>query len=139
MVSIVIIYVRYNSQLKMIRKFRLESRENMEKLNYAENLSSQYKNMKTGRDSHTPAATSFAQTQSKVTFNLVLPCIRGLRAELCELKEREIQLLDGKTFTAALEKRLSKHDTTQLFTLSAVFDPRWRLMWATREEAVDLR
>ena len=83
-------------------------------------------------------ATNFAQAQNQVTASIVLPCIRGLRAELATLREK----FNGKlvsSLAASVDKRLSKYESIELFTLAASLDPRWKLMWATREEAATIR
>ena len=60
-----------------------------------------------------------SQAHNSVTSSLIIPCIRGIRAELF----------------LSLERRLLKYEEEDIFKLAATLDPRWKLDWCDHLEA----
>ena len=79
-------------------------------------------------------ATMKSQAQNSVTSSLIIPCIRGIRAELKELfTTYKSKMLT--TLTSSLERRLLKYEEEDIFKLAATLDPRWKLDWCDNLEA----
>ena len=117
--------MHWNSQLKMIRKVRLVSPQTMQKLDYAGKLSP-YENKildeLTDILTLLETATNFPQAQNQVTSSIVLSCIQGLWTELAELQKKyNCQLV--RTLAAMVDMCQGKHDSIDLFTLSAALTP----------------
>lgn len=74
------------------------------------------------------------------TASCVLPCIRGLRAELEEMGRRggsEPLLL---ALRSSAESRLSGYEGEEAFVLAAALDPRWKLDWCSgAAEALEVK
>jgi hypothetical protein len=68
-------------------------------------------------------ATDQCQGQNIVTDSLVIPCIRGLKAEIEEMSATYKSKMMF-TLTASLEKRLIKYEEEETFQLAAALDPR---------------
>ena len=76
-------------------------------------------------------ATVKSQVQNSATSSLIIPCIRGIRAELKELfTTYKSKMLT--TLTSSLERRLLKYEEEDIFKLAATLDPRWKLDWCDR-------
>ena len=79
-------------------------------------------------------ATMKSQAQNSVTSSLMIPCIRGIRAELKELfTTYKSKMLT--TLTSSLERRLLKYEEEDIFKLAATLDPRRKLDWCDHLEA----
>ena len=84
------------------------------------------------------SATDMIQGQNIVTASLVIPCIRGLKAEMRALSDK-YQCKMVKTLKSSVDKRLTKYESLELFQMAAMLDPRFKLLWCTEGERADLR
>ncbi len=64
-------------------------------------------------------ATDQCQGQNVVTASLVIPCIRGLRAELLELSATYKSKMVS-TLQSSLERRMGKYEEEEDFQLAAI-------------------
>jgi len=78
-------------------------------------------------------ATDQCQGQNIVTDSLIIPCVRGLKAELEELSTNY-----NSKFVSSLKesvyKRLSVYETHEAFQLASILDPRLKMDWCTDDE-----
>ena len=125
----------------MIRKVRRISDESWDKLAYTDKLTRYDTNLIDELiDILTPfeTATMLTQGQNQVTSSIVLPCIRGLKAAMADLKDKYKSKIVSALSTS-ITKRLDKYEEKELFILSAVLDPRWKKLWCSPEEVTDIR
>ncbi|XP_041088192.1 zinc finger BED domain-containing protein 4-like [Polyodon spathula] len=74
------------------------------------------------------------------TASCVLPCIRGLRAELEEMGRRGGSELLLLALRSSMESRLSGYEGEEAFVLAAALDPRWKLDWCSgMAEALEVK
>ena len=69
------------------------------------------------------------------TSSLVIPCVRGLWAEMEELSSTYKSKMVA-TLRSSIDKRLTKFEQTENFQIAAALDPRWKLAWCTPEEVI---
>ncbi|XP_041371558.1 zinc finger BED domain-containing protein 4-like [Gigantopelta aegis] len=80
-------------------------------------------------------ATDYAQTQNKVSVSYILPCIRGLKSELCEMDSRFHNKILS-LLTASATKRLAQYEDTESLVLATILDPRFKLQWCASDSEV---
>ena len=73
-------------------------------------------------------ATNISQIENKVSSSLVIPCIRGLRAQLSTLRIKYSNAL-VKELAESLERRLSIYESEDTYTTASILDPRFKLKW----------
>ncbi len=84
------------------------------------------------------AATAQCEGQNIITASLVIPCIRGIRAEL-QILSQTYKSKIVTTLQRSLETRLATFETSHHFKLASVLDPRWKMDWCTEEEAPEIK
>uniref|UniRef100_A0A1X7UC99 Uncharacterized protein n=1 Tax=Amphimedon queenslandica TaxID=400682 RepID=A0A1X7UC99_AMPQE len=78
-------------------------------------------------------ATNIAQGQNIVTGSEVIICVRSLREQREKLAIKyNCQLVTS--LQNALDERLSKFESMEIFKLATVLDPKYKLDWCTDEE-----
>lgn len=131
---------RWSSVNKMLKSVLQADPIKMEKLNYPGKLTkSELKIIAEITEALSPfqLATDQCQGQNVVTASLVLPCIRGLRAELADLSTTYKSKFVS-TLASSIDSRLGVYEHMESFQLAAVLDPRWKVDWCTPEEVKDL-
>ena len=83
-------------------------------------------------------AITQCQSQNSVTASLVIPCIRGLKAELDEFSTTSKSKLIS-TLITSINKRLQRYESNDAFKLATVLDPRWKLDWCLADEVEDIK
>ncbi|XP_076065166.1 zinc finger BED domain-containing protein 4-like [Oratosquilla oratoria] len=82
----------------------------------------------------TPFEVATLQCQGEnVTSSKVIPCIRGLRAEL-ELLSQTYKSNMITTLKSSIEKRLKIYEDMEMFQLASLLDPRFKMDWCSPEE-----
>ena len=116
---------RWNSTLVMLKSLLKADPLKLEKLNTQYKLSTfDIKICKEIINIFTPfdIATTQCQSQNSVTASLVIPCIRGLRAELDEFSTTSKSKLIS-TLITSINKRLQRYESNDAFKLATVLDP----------------
>ena len=132
---------RWNSTLVMLKSLLKADPLKLEKLNTQYKLSTfDMKICKEIINILTPfkIATTQCQSQNSVTASLVIPCIRGLKAELDEFSTTSKSKLIS-TLITSINKRLHKYESNDAFKLAAVLDPRRKLDWCSADEVEDIK
>ena len=133
---------RWNSQLRMIRSLLRIDSDTLDKLDCQHKLNIYEMNiMRELCEILSPfeTATDMTQGENHVTASLVVPCVRGLRAEVAELSQTYACKM-VKTLADSIEKRLSSYETKDVFTSATSLDPRFKLMWCNDDnERADIR
>ncbi|XP_039609057.1 zinc finger BED domain-containing protein 4-like isoform X2 [Polypterus senegalus] len=133
--------VRWNSQLKMLRSILKTNQSDLEQFDIPDKLTMYELNIiKDIVEILSPFELAADQTEkdSQVTASCILPCIRGLRAEMDELSNTyKSQMVS--TLKASINCHLTKYENEEAFTLAAALDPRWKLDWCTVEEASNIK
>ena len=131
----------WNTQLAMLRSVLKLKSSSSDKLD-SEIRPTKYelKLMSEVTDMLTPfeTATLQAEGQNKVTASLVIVCIRCLKMELAELSEKYDSRFVS-TLQASTNTRLSRYESLAVFTHASALDPRWKLEWATQQEATEIQ
>ncbi|KAG0718305.1 Zinc finger BED domain-containing protein 4 [Chionoecetes opilio] len=78
-------------------------------------------------------ATDQCQGEKMPTSSLVIPCVRGLRAELQDLSATYKSKM-VTTLQTSIDTRLQKYEDNEAFQLAAVLDPRWKMSWCNPAE-----
>ena len=129
---------RWNSTVKMLKSLVKAEAILAEKLTYPSTVKPltayDLKAIKEVIDILTPfeLATDQCQGEYIITASMVIPCIRGLRAELEELGKKSSKL--ASTLKSSLERRLSRYEQEEALQMAAALDPRLKLDWCHDEE-----
>ena len=132
---------RWKSQLNMLRSLLKVKETTLEKVNFTPKPTKyELKLIEELCEILLPfeTATMETQGQNKVTASLIIPCIRGLRAEMCELGEKYKSSMVS-TLKSFIEKRLVQYEDKEVFQLASCLDPRFKFQWCTDEEAEKLK
>ena len=78
------------------------------------------------------------QAEKSVTGSLVIPAIRSIRVHLNTFKAKYLSSLISH-LKQAVEKRLSRYETSTTYQRASLLDPRIKLDWATPEEAASAK
>ncbi|XP_041354190.1 zinc finger BED domain-containing protein 4-like [Gigantopelta aegis] len=77
-------------------------------------------------------ATDYAQTQNKVSASYILPCIRGLKAELSNMEYRFHNKVVS-FLSASVTERPTQYEDTESLILATILDPRFKLQWCASD------
>ncbi|XP_048867866.1 zinc finger BED domain-containing protein 4-like isoform X8 [Brienomyrus brachyistius] len=77
--------------------------------------------------------TDRCQAEKVVTSSLVIPCVRGLRHAVKNMKMTGNNNLVS-ILQSLVEKHLAKFEDIQCFQMASTLDPRFKLDWCTGEE-----
>ena len=131
---------RWSSVNRMLKSVLRADPVKMEKLKFPGKLTkSELRIISEITEALTPfqEATDQCQGQNTVTAILVLPCVRGLRAELADLcgtyKSKFVS-----TLAASIDTRLGPYELQESFQLAAALDPRWKLGWCSPEDVQNI-
>lgn len=122
---------RWNSEVSMIRSVLRIPEEKLNELDTKMKLNTHDRVLLQELcDILTPfeTATDFTQGDQVVTASLVLPSVRGLRAELAEINTKFNNKL-VTTLRRSIERRLSVYEEQPSFRMAATLDPRFKLAW----------
>lgn len=126
---------RWNSQLIMIRSILNVPHEKLSALDSPVKLTAfERTTLQEMCDMLKPFehATMFAQKENTVSASLVVPCVRGLKHAMKKLNVKyNCNLMSG--LRAAVDKRLTQFEQSDVYTMASVLDPRFKLRWCSGE------
>lgn len=80
-------------------------------------------------------ATDRCQAEKEVTSSFVIPCVRGLKHAIKNMKMTGNKKVVS-TLQYSLEKHLTKFEDMDCFQMAAPLDPRFKLDWCVGEEQI---
>ncbi|KAI2659489.1 Zinc finger BED domain-containing protein 4 [Labeo rohita] len=83
-------------------------------------------------------ATDRCQAEKIVTSSLIIPCVRGLRHAIKNMKMTGNKKFVS-TLQSSLESRLTKFEEMECFQVAATLNPRFKLDWCIGEEQVIIK
>lgn len=130
---------RWNSQIIMIKSILKVDKEKLNTLNTAKLASYELNSLRDFVEILSPfeEATKIAQIENEVSSSLVIPCIRGLRAQMTTLCDKYSNGL-VRELTESLERRLSKYESGDIYKIASTLDPRFKLKWCKNRVEKDL-
>lgn len=126
---------RWNSQLAMIRSLLRAPEEKLQQLDcpqltkYDRNILGELSEILSPFET----ATHLLQGQNCVTASLVVPCVRGLKAQLQQMAGKfKCKLVTA--LQASFTKRMAIYEDMETFVMATALDPRFKLKWANGQE-----
>lgn len=132
---------RWNSSNKMLRSLLNINPAKLDQLDCPVKLTKYELNLiKEITDILTPfeVATLECQGENVVTSSKVIPCIRGLKAELEQLSQTYKSKMIT-TLKSSIEKRLKIYEDMEMFQLASLLDPRFKMDWCSPEEVMVMK
>ena len=133
---------RWNSELTMIQSLLRIPHEKNDELNLAHKLSQYERIILTELcDLLTPfgTATDYTQGDKVVTASLVIPSIRGLKAQLLNVSVQYTEPVRA-ALLKSIDRRLSAYEDKNSFQMAAILDPRFKLAWChSKQESAKMK
>ena len=133
---------RWNSELTMIQSLLRIPHEKIDELNLAHKLSQYERIILTELcDLLAPfgTATDYTQGDKVVTASLVIPSIRGLKAQLLNVNVQYTEPVRA-ALLKSIDRRLSAHEDKNSFQMAAILDPRFKLVWChSKQESSEMK